>query len=85
MANNEPLSGLELMADYEARAESIYAAMYDAEPPDCKDLKDDASFYFARAVEVAEALGRVDDAARLRARSENIHGVYNSQFRGVGP
>lgn len=61
---------------------AAYAAMYDAQPWDEKDLKDDASFYLARAVEVAEALGFHEDAARLKARSENIRGVYNSQFRG---
>jgi hypothetical protein len=72
----------ELMLDYEQRAENAYSAMYDAQPWDEKDLKDDALFYLARAIEVAEALGLDDDTSRLRARVDNIMGVYNSQFRG---
>ena len=72
----------ELMAEYEQKAESAYSQMYDAQPWDEKDLKDDALFYLARAIEVAEALGLADDAARLKARVDNIMGVYNSQFRG---
>jgi len=70
------------MAEYEQKAETAYSAMYDAQPWDEKDLKDDALFYLARAIEVAEALGLADDAARLKARVDNIMGVYNSQFRG---
>lgn len=47
-----------------------------------EDFKDDALFYLARTIEVAEALGLAEDEARLRARVDNIMGVYNSQFRG---
>ena len=72
----------ELMAEYEAKAEAAYSAMYDAEPWNEKDLKDDALFYLARAIEVADALGRCEDSDRLKARVDNIMGVYNSQFRG---
>lgn len=72
----------ELMLDYERKAETAYSAMYDAQPRDEKDLKDDALFYLARAIEVAAALGLQDDEQRLRARVDNIMGVYNSQFRG---
>ena len=56
--------------------------MYQAESWNQKDLKDDASFYLARAREVAEQLGLTDDAERLRQRGENIRGVWDSQFRG---
>jgi hypothetical protein len=56
--------------------------MYDAQPWDEKDLKDDALFYLARAIDVAKALGLEEDATRLKARVDNIMGVYNSQFRG---
>lgn len=72
----------ELMLEYEQKAETAYAAMYEAESWNQKDLKDDASFYLARALEVAQALGLAKDADRLRARGENILGVWNSQFRG---
>jgi hypothetical protein len=75
----------ELMAEYEQRAEAAYSAMYDAQPWDEKDLKDDALFYLARAIEVADALDLTEEAIRLKARVENIIGVYNSQFRGNFP
>lgn len=71
----------ELMLQYEQKAETAYSAMYDAEPWNEKDLKDDALFYLARAIEVADALGLEEDSARLKARIDNIMGVYNSQFR----
>jgi hypothetical protein len=82
MTAESPHASRELMLDYEQKAETAYTAMYDAQPWDEKDLKDDALFYFARAIEVAEELGFSDDMARLRARVDNIMGVYNSQFRG---
>ena len=72
------------MADDEDRAEAAYAAMYDAEPRACKDLKDDACFYLSRAIAAAKAAGRHGDAARLRERLDHVTRVYNSQFRGVG-
>jgi hypothetical protein len=72
----------ELMLDYEGKAERAYAEMYDAQPWNEKDLKDDALFNLARAIEVADALGLGEDADRLRARVDNIMGVYDSQFRG---
>jgi hypothetical protein len=71
------------MAEWEARAEAAYAAMYDAPDREQKDLKDDALFCLARAVEIAETLGLAEDAARLKARQTNIMGVWNSQFRPV--
>lgn len=73
------------MADWEARAEAAYAAMYDARDHDAKDLKDDALFALARALEAAEALGLDEDAARLKARQANIMGVWSSQYRMPGP
>lgn len=73
----------ELIRDFEARGEAAYTAMYDARDHDVKDFKDDALFYLARAFELAQAMELAADAARLRARSDNIMGVYGSQFRGV--
>jgi hypothetical protein len=78
-----PPPSAELMLEYERKAEAAYSAMYDAESWNQKDLKDDALFYLARAIEVAEALGLEEDAARLKARVDNIMGVYDSQFRGT--
>jgi hypothetical protein len=72
----------ELMLDWERKAEAAYAALYDAESWNQKDLKDDAFFYLARALEIAEQLGLSEDAERLRKRGENILGVWDSQFRG---
>lgn len=73
---------VELMAEYEATAERAYSQMYDCPPWDEKDLKDDALFYLARAIEVAQTLGLAEDETRLKARVDNIMGVYDSQFRG---
>ncbi len=73
----------EQVAEWEVRAETAYAAMYDAPDYDQKDLKDDALLYLARAIEIAEALGLQDDVVRLKAREANIMGVWNSQFRPV--
>jgi len=80
--DDQPAPTPELMSDYEAKAEAAYAAMYDAQPWNQKDLKDDALFFLARAIEVAEVLGLETDKTRLNARVDNIMGVYNSQFRG---
>ena len=81
-AEESPPCNMEELLDYERRAEIAYKAMYDAPSYDQKDLKDDALFYLAQAIKVAEALGLRDDASRLKASIENIIGVYNSQFRG---
>ncbi len=74
----------EQMLALEARGEAAYTAMYDARPHEEKDLKDDALMYLAQAEKIAIALGLTEDAARLKARTANIMGVYNSQFRGMG-
>jgi hypothetical protein len=77
-----PPPSAELMLEYERKAEAAYAAMYDAASWNQKDLKDDASFYLARALEIADQLGLSEESERLRKRGENILGVWNSQFRG---
>jgi len=77
-----PLPTRELMLEHEQSAETAYSAMYDAQPWDEKDLKDEALVYLMRAIEVAEALGLNGDVRRLKARVDKIMGVYNSQFRG---
>ena len=71
------------MAEWEARAEAAYSAMYDAQDHDQKDLKDDALLYLAHAVRAAEALGLDDEVARLKARQSKIMSVWDSQFRPV--
>lgn len=82
MTTDGPEPTRELVAEYHSKAEAAYSAMYDAPSWDEKDLKDDALFYLARAIEVAEQLGLAEDVERLKARVANIMGVYNSQFRG---
>jgi hypothetical protein len=72
---------LEQMAEWEARAEAAYDAMYDARGRDAKDFKDDALQYLFQAIAVAKALGLEADAARLGKRLEHIIAVWNSQFR----
>jgi hypothetical protein len=72
------------MADYEARAEAAYAAMYDAAPHNVKDYYEVACLYLAHAMQIATGLGLLDEVERLRKRSEEIDAVYNHQFRHVG-
>ncbi|MCZ7594272.1 MAG: hypothetical protein M5U16_04650 [Hyphomicrobium sp.] len=72
------------MADYEARAEAAYAAMYDAAPHNVKDHYEDACLYLAHAIEIAAGWGLEQEVARLKKRSEEIDAVYNHQFRHVG-
>ena len=66
------------MLEHEQSAETAYSAMYDAQPWDEKDLKDEALVYLMRAIEVAEALGLNGDVRRLKARVDKIMGVYKS-------
>jgi hypothetical protein len=84
MTEEQPKPTRALMLDYEQKAEAAYAAMYDAEPWNEKDLKDDALLFLARAQEIADTLNLTEDAERLRARADNIMGVWNSQFRYRG-
>lgn len=84
MPEEQPEPTRELMLEYEHKAETAYSGMYDCEPWNEKDLKDDALFFLARAIEVADALGLEEDATRLKTRVDNIMGVYNSQFRHIG-
>ena len=74
----------EQLADYEARAENAYGAMYDAAPHNVKDCYEDASLYLAYAVKLAKKLGLMAEAERLAARSVHMDNVYNGQFRYVG-
>ncbi|KAB2938005.1 MAG: hypothetical protein K8F92_15585 [Hyphomicrobium sp.] len=72
------------MADYEARAEAAYAAMYDAAPHNVKDHYEDACLNLSHAIESAAGLGLQQEVVRLKKRSEEIDAVYNHQFRYVG-
>ena len=74
----------EEMADYEARAEKAYGAMYDADPRHVKDCYEDASLHLAQAIKLAKKLGLTAEAERLAARAVHIDNVYNGQFRYVG-
>ena len=72
------------MADYEARAEAAYTAMYDAAPHNMKDCYDDARLYLAHALQIATGLGLVEQVERLKKRAAEIEAVYNHLFRYVG-
>jgi hypothetical protein len=72
------------MADFEARAETAYAAMYDAAPHNVKDHYEDACLCLAQAIQIATGLGLTDEVARLKNRNKEIEAVYNHQFRYVG-
>lgn len=67
------------LADWEARAEAAYAAMYDSRYP--RDDYEDACLFLARAQEEAEFLHRTETVDRLKAREAHIMAVYNHQFR----
>ena len=49
------------MADYEARAEAAYTAMYDAAPHNVKDCYEDACLHLAHAIQIATGLGLMDE------------------------
>ena len=72
------------MADYEARAEKAYSAMYDAAPHNVKDCYEDASLYLSNAIKLAKKLGLTAEAERLTARAIHVENVYNHQFRYAG-
>ncbi len=72
------------MADYEARAEPAYTAMYDAAPHNVKDYYEDACLRLAHAIQIAAGLGLTDEVERLKKRGEQVDAVYNHQFRYVG-
>jgi hypothetical protein len=73
---------LEQMQAAERLGEAGYDRMYDAHNyRDAKDAYDDAREGLFRAMRLAEALGRGDDHARLRARLEHVINVWSSQFR----
>lgn len=71
------------MARFEALGEAAYERMYDARGYEVKACFEDAREYLGEAMRIAEALGRLEDQARLAARREHIRAVYNSQFRGL--
>ena len=72
------------LTEFERLAEASYAAMYDAEPHNVKDYRDDAQLYLAHAIDAAKAASLADEVARLERRSAEMAAAYNSQFRGVG-
>ena len=72
------------IADYEARAEKAYSAMYDAAPHNVKDCYEDACFYLSQAINLAKKLSLAAEAERLTARMTHVENVYNHQFRYAG-
>ena len=72
------------LADYEARAEAAYTAMYDAALHNVKDCYEDACLSLAQAIQIATSLQLTEDVVRLQNRGQEIDAVYNHQFRHVG-
>ena len=72
------------MRTEEELGEAAYAAIYDAQPRQAKDLYEDARAHFGKAIAQAKEAGRVDEVVRLTARIDHIAQVFNHQFRGVG-
>jgi hypothetical protein len=66
------------MAQYEARAEKAYDAMYDSRYPaaEYSDVKD----YFSEAIALARRAGLAAEAERLSKRLEHCKAVCRKQF-----
>ena len=77
---SSPRERLELL---KRKAEVCYAKMYDCEPHNVKDFRDDASSYLAEAARLAGELGLESERKALEARVAHVQGVFN-QLRTDG-
>lgn len=66
------------LQELEAIAEAAYDKMYDSFPP--TGCYSDAKEALYSAIELAERLGRKNDAERLRKRLQHIKDVFRHQF-----
>lgn len=71
------------LADAKEKAEACYSKMYESEPHNLKDWRDDACSHFAEAIRAAEELGLSDEKKALEARVEHVRGVFE-QLRTDG-
>ncbi|HWU26610.1 MAG TPA: hypothetical protein VN154_09435 [Rhizomicrobium sp.] len=69
------------IARLEKLAETACTKLFDAPRHLAKDCYEDANRYLAEAIKIAEREGFIDIARRLKARKEQIHDVYNQQYR----
>ncbi len=64
----------------EAQAEDAYSRMYDAGFSGAAACYSDAKEFFYDAIGLAMALGKLDEAERLRDRLAHVKAVFRSQF-----
>jgi hypothetical protein len=83
MSTEENLSPSERLQHFKQKAEECYAKMYDCEPHNLKDWRDDACLYYAQAIRAAEELGLDSEKRAMEERVEHLRGVFN-QLRTDG-
>ncbi|HEX5054925.1 MAG TPA: hypothetical protein VFX02_00355 [Gammaproteobacteria bacterium] len=83
MSAEENLPPIERLKHFKQKAEECYAKMYDCEPHNLKDWRDDACLYYAQAIRAAEELGLDSEKRAMEQRVEHLRGVFN-QLRTDG-
>ena len=83
MNAEEILSPIERLQRFKQKAEECYTRMYDSEPHNLKDWRDDACLYYAQAIQAAEELGLVSEKRAMEERVEHLRAVFN-QLRTDG-
>ena len=83
MRAEENLSPIERLQHFKQKAEECCSKMYDSEPHNLKDWRDDACSYFAQAIRAAEELGLDSEKQVMEGRIEHVRAVFN-QLRTDG-
>jgi hypothetical protein len=83
MSAEENLSPIERLQHFKQKAEECYARMYDCEPHNLKDWRDDACLYYAQAIQAAGELGLDSEKRAMEERVEHVRSVFN-QLRTDG-
>src|SRR5688572_8966313 len=83
MSPEDNLSPTERLQHFKQKAEECCSRMYDSEPHNLKDWRDDACLYFAQAIRAAEELGLDSEKRVMEERIEHLRGVLN-QLRTDG-
>jgi hypothetical protein len=83
MSAEENLSPIERLQHFKQKAEECYSKMYDSEPHNLKDWRDDACLYYAKAIRAAEELGLSSEKREMEQRIEHLRAVFN-QLRTDG-
>ncbi len=83
MSTEDNLPPIERLQHFKQKAEECCARMYDSEPHNLKDWRDDACLYYAQAIRAAEELGLDNEKREMEERIEHLRGVFN-QLRTDG-